>query len=163
MRVQGSRKSRRVADAVWPIVCVRGSRRSKELVDGLLSAMLQRLNSSLDEELDGIWSRERLIEMDVRYVATVEAAFEAGLESRAAAVATVNVNGRQRLTEEGTIELAWRWFTEAKFQATALEVMARCPGVAPERVRVGFKQRLFSRVSHTSIKDHWSLGNCPSA
>src|SRR5215472_7181876 len=98
------------------------------------------------DEVCGDYTREQLLEMNNRFVAAVEAAFAAGLESSSAARATVKVNGKQRLTEEGTIELAWRWFTEAKFQATALEVMARCPGVSPERVRVAFKERFFSRV-----------------
>jgi hypothetical protein len=94
----------------------------------------------------GDYTREQLIEMNDRFVAAVEAAFAAGLESPSAARATVKVNGKQRLTEEGTIELAWRWFAEAKFQATALEVMARCPGVAPECVREGIKRRFASWI-----------------
>jgi hypothetical protein len=102
------------------------------------------LISDLDGE--GTWTREELEKMDAAFVAACERAFESGLESRAAASATVNVNGKQRLTEEGTIELAWRFFADAKFQMTAMEVTSRCPGVSPERVRVAFKERFFSRV-----------------
>jgi hypothetical protein len=60
--------------------------------------MLQRLNFSLDEELlcgDGVWPRDRLLTMDASYTAAVERAFELGLESRAAAAATVSFrNGK---------------------------------------------------------------------
>jgi len=50
--------------------------------------MLQRLNSSLDEERlsgDGLWSRARLEEMDSAFTGAVLRAFELGLESRGAA------------------------------------------------------------------------------
>src|SRR5262249_61095466 len=81
------------------------------------------------DEVCGDWTREELEAMDAAFVERLEAAFQAGLESRAAASATVQLNGKQqRLTEEGTIELAWRWFTGAKFQATALEVIGPLPG-----------------------------------
>ena len=43
---------------------------------------------------------------------------------------------------EAVIEAAWRWFRDAKFEATAVEVVARCPGVAPARIRAEFKRRL---------------------
>jgi hypothetical protein len=79
--------------------------------------------------------------MNRRFVEAVERAFELRLESRAAAAATVYVNGKQR-TDEIAIELAWRWFVDVKFDASAAEVMSRCPGVAPESVRVAFKERL---------------------
>lgn len=116
--------------------------------------MLQRLNSSLDEELlsgDGLWPRDQLEQMDASFVAAVERAFALGLESRVAAAATVVFrNGSQRL-EEAAIEGAWRWFADAKFEATAVEVLkfvrARSLSVTAERVRVEFKRRLFSRVS----------------
>src|SRR5262249_16161409 len=89
--------SRRSSRRKWRVVgarleaCARGSRRSKEQAGGLLSAMLQRFNSSLDEELlggDGFWTRDRLEEMDARFVAAMELAFAKGMESRAAAAAT---------------------------------------------------------------------------
>src|SRR5215813_7059894 len=41
----------------------------------------------------GLWSREQLLEMDSRFVAALEAAFAKGLESRAAAAATVWIGG----------------------------------------------------------------------
>src|SRR5262245_23625108 len=113
--------------------------------------MLQRLNS-LDEELyagDGLWSREQFETMDAAFVARVESAFQASLESRAAASATVRVgargNGSRLLKEDAAIGEVWKWFVDAKFEATAVEVLARvravCPGVAAEQVRVEFKKR----------------------
>ena len=72
--------------------------------------MLQRL-SSLDEEIYpgcGLRSRRELEEMNDRFVAAVERAFELGLESRASASVTVKMNGKQR-ADEIAIELAWRW------------------------------------------------------
>src|SRR5262245_16918206 len=53
--------------------------------------------SDLDPELcNGLWSRDQLVEMDSRFTAAVAAAFSQGLESRAAASATVRIdrNGR---------------------------------------------------------------------
>jgi hypothetical protein len=109
--------------------------------------MLQRLNFSLDEELlpgDG-WNREQLIQQNDRFVAAVEAAFAAGFESRTAAAATVRVGARP-LAEEAAIGAVWRWFVDAKFQATAVEVLARVrasyPNIAAEQVRAGLWQRL---------------------
>jgi len=76
--------------------------------------MLQRL-LSYDDELygDGTWPRARLIEMNDAFVARVEAAFRAGLESRAAASATVrlksSLNGSRLLAEEAAIGAAWHY------------------------------------------------------
>ena len=46
--------------------------------------------------------------MDDRFTAAVKAAFDLGLESRAAAAATYAMSGKQR-AEEIAIELAWRY------------------------------------------------------
>ena len=35
------------------------------------------------DDLDGAWTREQLLEMDMRFAAALERAFELGLESRA--------------------------------------------------------------------------------
>jgi len=98
---------------------------------------------SLDsaEEVCGIWSRDQLVEMNDRFVAAVLTAFELGLESRAVAAATVRIgrNGSRRLAEEAAIGAAWRWFAAANFDVPAAVILARCPGVAPERVREGIK------------------------
>src|SRR5262245_28313055 len=100
---------------------------------------------SADGVCSGTWTREQLLAMDACFTAAVLRALELGLESRAAAAATYAASGKQR-ADEITVELAWRWFRDAKFEATAVEVIARCPGVALERVRVGFKQRLASWI-----------------
>jgi len=52
------------------------------------------------DERDGPWTREQLIEMDARFVAALERAFEAGLESRASAAAQVKLPsaGPRRVT-----------------------------------------------------------------
>ena len=115
--------------------------------------MLQRLNSSFYEELhggDGLWSRSQLEEMDAVFVAACEAAFQLGLESRAAAAATYSrnaVNGKQHT--EAVIEAAWRYLLtnmcEGK-DVTSAAIVARCPGVPPERVRAVFKRRLASWI-----------------
>jgi len=114
--------------------------------------MLQRLQS-FDEELlssDGLWSRERLEEMNNSFVAAVEAAFQAGDESLAAARATVQVksslNGSRRLAEEAAIGAAWRWFADANFDVPAAAVLARVrasyPGIDRARIREEFRRRL---------------------
>jgi hypothetical protein len=105
----------------------------------------------LDLDGEGTWTRDQLEEMDRRFVTAVTRAFELGLESRAAAAATVSFrNGSQRLAEKAAIESAWRWFVDAKFQATAVEVLkfvrARSLSVTAERVRVEFRRRLFSQI-----------------
>ena len=43
------------------------------------------------DERDGPWTREQLIEMDARFVAALERAFELGLESRASAAGQVKL------------------------------------------------------------------------
>jgi hypothetical protein len=93
------------------------------------------------DDLHGDWPREQLVQMDNLFTAAVERAFELGLESHAAAAATYTTKGKQR-ADELAIELAWRWFRDAKFGATAVEVLAHCPGVAPARVREGIRRRL---------------------
>jgi len=85
--------------------------------------------------------------MNQEFTAAVERAFELKLESRVAAAVTYSrnaTNGKQYT--EAVIESAWRWFRDAKFEATAVEVVARCPGVAPARIRAEFKRRLASWI-----------------
>jgi hypothetical protein len=112
--------------------------------------------SSLDsaEEVCGDYTRERLEAMDAAFVAAVELAFAKGVESRAAAGATVRVgyrNGQQYT--EAAIEEAWRYLRtnmDAGIDVSFMEVVARVrassPGVAPERVREGIRRRLFSWI-----------------
>ena len=122
--------------------------------------MLQRL-LSYDDELygDGLWSREQLEEMDNRFTAAVERAFELGLESRAAAGATydVKMNGRRRLAEEAAVESAWHYLLtsmDAGVDVAFVEVLAfareRCSGVTAEQVRVEFKKRFKGRWQSTA-------------
>ena len=95
----------------------------------------------------GLWTRAQLEEMDHRFVAAVELAFSKSLESRAAAAATYVVNGKQHT--EAVIEAAWcylRTNMDAGIDVSFAEVLALCPGVAPERVRAGFKRRLTSWI-----------------
>ena len=109
--------------------------------------------NSLDEELYpgcGLWSCSELEVTNSRFVAACEAAFANGLESRAAAAATYSrnaVNSKQHT--EAVIEAAWRYLLtnmcEGK-DVTSAAIVARCPGVPPERVRVGFKRRLTSWI-----------------
>src|SRR5215813_10566995 len=61
----------------------------------------------------GLWSREQLLEMDSRFVAALEAAFAKGLESRAAAAATVWIGGmagRERCRPRRFWRLCGSWF-----------------------------------------------------
>src|SRR5262249_34670998 len=105
--------------------------------------------SDLDGQC-GLWSRAKLLVMDARFCDALEQAFEAKLESRAAAAATVRLgprlNGSRLLKEQAAIGAAWNWFREAKFEATAVEVVARvrasCASVTAEQVRAEFKKRL---------------------
>lgn len=70
--------------------------------------MLQRPASG--DEVCGVWNRSQLFEMDERFVAAVERAFGLGLESRAAAGATVRIgsfrNGKGTVIESA-LEAAW--------------------------------------------------------
>ena len=99
---------------------------------------------------DGLWSRDQLEQMNGRFVAAMELAFANGLESRAAAAATYSrnaMNGKQHT--EAVIEAAWRYLLtnmcEGK-DVTSAAIVARCPGVAPERVREGIRRRLASWI-----------------
>jgi len=109
----------------------------------------------LFSELDGQcgdWSRDQLLDMDSRFVAAVEAAFRAGLESRTAAAATYVVSGKQRA--EAMIEAAWRYLRtnmDAGIDVTFLEVAARCPGIDPHRVYVGIKRRLIETRGRIAV------------
>ena len=93
--------------------------------------------------------------MDKEFCDRVESAFQAGLESRAAAAATVRVGGRlngsRRLGEDAAIQAVWHWFVDAKFQATAVEVLARVrasySAVTAEQVRQEFWRRLKASAS----------------
>ena len=99
--------------------------------------------SDLDGQC-GTWTREQLSQMNDRFVAVVELAFAKGLESRVAAAATVRAGHR-----EAVIEAAWRYLLvnmdEGK-DVTFAEILARCPGVSPERVRADLKRRLTSWI-----------------
>ena len=44
-----------------------------------------------DDGLDGAWTREQLLDMDSRFAAALERAFELGLERRASAAAQVKL------------------------------------------------------------------------
>ena len=121
----------------------------------IVARMLQRLNFPFDEELyagDGLWSRDQLEQMNQEFTAAVERAFKLGLESRAAAAATVRVgalrNGKEAAIE-GAIEAAWRYLRSNMDEGrdvSFVEVLGfareRCLGVTAEQVRVGVKRRL---------------------
>jgi len=128
---------------------------SEVLYSGFLR-MLQRTFFDPADELHGAWSREQLLEMDDRFTAAVKAAFDLGLESRAAAAATYAMNGKQR-AEEIAIELAWRYLRtnmDAGIDVSFVEVLAfareRCSGVTAEQVRVEFKKRFKGRWQSTA-------------
>ena len=53
-----------------------------------------------EDELDGLWSRERLIEMNTRFAERLEEAFRLGLESRESAAGQVKL-----------VSLGPRWVT----------------------------------------------------
>jgi hypothetical protein len=83
--------------------------------------------------------------MDSAFVERVEAAFEAGLESRAAAKATVQVGRPGVVDVERAIEAAWQWFKsmdqDVTFSAVVAHARVRCPGIDPMCVRAGFEKR----------------------
>src|SRR5262245_32662826 len=93
---------------------------------------------------DGLWSRAQLERMNAQYVAAVERAFELGLESRAAAAATVSFRNGTAAAIEGAIEAAWDLLCSRKGEMAASEVVAfvreRCPGVDVPRIRFGIEQ-----------------------
>jgi len=120
------------------------------------------------DEVEGNWSREQLEIMNDRFVAAMEAAFDAGLESRASASATVKMNGKQR-ADEIAIELAWRWLREnmdagvdVAFVEVVAFVNARCPGVDRARIGVEIKRRFISWVSREPGGDEGGLGSVPN-
>src|SRR5262249_61253427 len=95
------------------------------------------------DEVCGDYTREQLLEMNDRFVAAVETAFEAGLGSRAAAAATYSrsaMNGKR--CAEAVIEAAWLWFVDAKFDVPAAAIIAGCPGVAAGWLRERRNQRV---------------------
>jgi hypothetical protein len=109
--------------------------------------------TSLDEELlpgDGLWNRERLRKMNEDFVAVVERAFELGLESRAAAGATVRVgsslNGRM---VESAIGAAYDRLCDRKGQMAAVEIISLvrelCPGISYARIRSEFDRQFKQR------------------
>src|SRR5262249_12029576 len=80
------------------------------------------------DELDGTWSREQLLEMDGRFTAAVERAFGLGLESRAAASATVRIgfrNGKDAAVE-GAIEAGGRERCRNKGDISFLKSYSSC-------------------------------------
>src|SRR5262249_6034411 len=105
--------------------------------------------SDLDGQC-GLWSRAELETMDQKFVVAVEAAFQSGLESRAAASSTVRVksplNGSQRLAEESAIGAAWAHLCDRRGEVSASEIVGyvreRCPDVDVSRIRFGIEQRL---------------------
>jgi hypothetical protein len=106
----------------------------------------------LDEALscgDGLWPRDRLLAMDASYTAAVERAFELGLESRAAARATISFRNGKVAVLEGALEGAWKNLCSKQGEVTAAEVVAyvraRCPGVDVSHIRFGIEQRLRQR------------------
>jgi hypothetical protein len=109
----------------------------------------------LDEQC-GVWNREQLVQQNDRFVAAVEAAFQAGHESRAAARATVQIGRSGAVDVERAIEAAWQWFvsnrdeTDIPFATIVAFVRARCSGVDPAQIRAGFERRFGRRSSPTS-------------
>jgi hypothetical protein len=89
--------------------------------------------------------------MNQEFTAAVERALELGLETRAAAAATVRIgrNGSRRLAEEAAIGAAWNWFVGVKFEVPAAAVVAfvreRCPGIDVMRIRSEFDWRFRQR------------------
>src|SRR5262249_46257681 len=119
-------------------------------------AMLQRLVFSDLDDLDrqcGLWSRQELENMNSRFVAACERAFELGLESRAAASAMVRIgavrNGDARRIE-AAIEAGWQELCRHRGDISFAEIVQfvrkRCL-VDPEVIRMGFAQRLRERGS----------------
>ena len=47
-----------------------------------------------DDELDGTWTREQLLEMDANFATALEQAFAGGFESRASAAGQIKVVSR---------------------------------------------------------------------
>ena len=88
--------------------------------------------------------------MNQEFVGRVEAAFSAGLESRAAASATVRVgrNGRETAIETA-IQGAWDFLCSKRGDLTAREVVefvrARVPNVDQACIRSGLDRRFRER------------------
>jgi hypothetical protein len=91
--------------------------------------------------------------MDSKFVAVLTAAFEAGLESRTSATATVRVGKRVTAEQaiESAVQSAWLWFwqkdADVSFAAVVAFARARCANVDPARVRAGFERRFKSGLS----------------
>jgi hypothetical protein len=106
-----------------------------------LDALLTELN---DDNLCGTWDRKELEAMDLRFCEAVERGFANGGESRKAAAATVQVGRPGAVDAELAIESAWVWYccNRDTIDIPFTEIVARCPGVAPMCVRLGFEKRL---------------------
>jgi hypothetical protein len=110
-------------------------------------ALLTELN---DDNLCGTWDRKELEAMDLRFCEAVTAAFEARLESREAAKATIQV-GRKQQTKEQAIEAAiqegWLFFCRNRddrdlpFSEIVAYVQAHNGGATVELIRAGFERR----------------------
>jgi hypothetical protein len=111
--------------------------------------MLDRLDG-FDGLCSGIWSYSQLLEMDERFCEALNQAFQAGRESPASARAIFR--GKARVGQEEVIQRAWDWFVrrnEGVEDIAFVDVLARCPGVDPMRIRASF-DRCFGRRSTTS-------------
>src|SRR5262249_42298683 len=114
---------------------------------GLGESLAMLLNRNWFES--GDWTRQELEVMDAQFVAAVEAAFQAGLESRAAARATVRIGKPSLVQLEAAIEAAWLWLWEKDgelpFAAIVARVRTQCPNVTVAVVRAGFERRFKAR------------------
>jgi len=115
--------------------------------------MLQRLASG--DEVCGVWTRSQLFEMNERFIAAVEAAFQAGLESRVAARSTFRAKSREEVIE-AAIEQAWLWLWEKAGNVSSAEVVefvrTRCPGVKLECIRAG-RRAVSSENGKSNLSD----------
>jgi len=114
--------------------------------------MLQRTPFSDLDELNGIWSREELEDMDCRFTTAISRALSSGHESPVAAAATIQVgvarNGGGAAIERA-FESAWDLMVARRGNVSAAEITAfmqtLCPGISSAHVRLGFAQKFRER------------------
>jgi hypothetical protein len=104
-----------------------------------------------DPPCGGLWTRMQIEKMDSDFVERVEAAFEAGLESRKAAAATVVVGTKLQTKGEAieaAIEEGWLFFCRNRdeidlpFSEVVAFIQAHNGGATVELIKAGFKRRL---------------------
>src|SRR5215475_8700672 len=102
------------------------------------------------DEQHGDYTRAQLEVMNSAFVERVEAAFQAGLESRAGAAASYVTRKSNRRLEEAVIQAAWDWLWREEGDLPFVEIVkfvrVRCPQICAAVVQAAFERRFRQSV-----------------